>query len=155
MAKIGLYPQGGHLVKRVIGVAGDTIVCCDDQGRISVNGEPLDEDPYIREQGLQCNGPRATPSCDWTAGPVPEGTIFVMGDNRGALRRLHGAHVPGRRRPTACPGDEFVPVDLVVGKVFVLLWPASAVRLDRPPRLVRGRARPLPEVTSCRSCPAV
>ncbi len=35
MAKIGLYPSGGHLVKRVIGVAGDTITCCDDQGRLS------------------------------------------------------------------------------------------------------------------------
>src|SRR6476469_6519745 len=43
MAKIGLYPSGGHLVKRVIGVAGDTITCCDKQGRISVNGQPLDE----------------------------------------------------------------------------------------------------------------
>ena len=44
MAKIGLYPSGGHLVKRVIGVAGDTIKCCDNQGRIMVNGQPLDED---------------------------------------------------------------------------------------------------------------
>ena len=43
MAKIGLYPTGGHLVKRVIGIAGDTIVCCDDKGRLSVNGRPLDE----------------------------------------------------------------------------------------------------------------
>ena len=40
LEKIGLYPSGGHLVKRVIGVAGDTIVCCDDLGRISVNGTP-------------------------------------------------------------------------------------------------------------------
>ena len=43
MATIGLYPSGGHLVKRVIGVAGDTIECCDEEGRISVNGQPLDE----------------------------------------------------------------------------------------------------------------
>ena len=40
MAKIGLYPSGGHLVKRVIGVAGDKIHCCDEQGRIEVNGFP-------------------------------------------------------------------------------------------------------------------
>ena len=124
MATIGLYPQGGHLVKRVIGVAGDTIVCCDDQGRISVNGEPLDEDPYIREQGLQCNGPRATPMCNWEAGPVPEGTIFVMGDNRGASADST-AHMCRVDATECVPGDEFVPVDLVVGKVFVLLWPAS------------------------------
>ena len=49
MAKIGLYPTGGHLVKRVIGVAGDIDHCCDDQGRISVNGMPLDEEAYIRK----------------------------------------------------------------------------------------------------------
>ena len=55
MAAVGLYPEGGHLVKRVIGVAGDTISCCDDKGRISVNGQPLDEDSYIREQGIRCN----------------------------------------------------------------------------------------------------
>lgn len=125
MAQIGLYPQGGHLVKRVVGVAGDTIVCCDEDGRISVNGEPLDEDAYVREQGTQCNGPRGTPSCDWTAGPVPDGTIFVMGDNRGASADST-AHMCKAGAETDCvPGDEFVPVDLVVGKVFVLLWPAS------------------------------
>ncbi len=38
LEKIGLYPTGGHLVKRVIGVGGDRVVCCDKQGRITVNG---------------------------------------------------------------------------------------------------------------------
>src|SRR5689334_2779182 len=46
MAKVGLYPSGGHLVKRVIGVAGDEIHCCDTKGRIVVNGQPLDEKSY-------------------------------------------------------------------------------------------------------------
>ena len=60
-------------MKRVIGVAGDTIHCCDKQGRISVNGQPLDEGAYIkrRRHGLQ----RADDhTCNWTAGPVPTGT---------------------------------------------------------------------------------
>ena len=43
MEKVGLYPSGGHLVKRVIGVAGDTIVCCDDQGRSRSTASPVDE----------------------------------------------------------------------------------------------------------------
>ncbi len=125
MAEIGLYPEGGHLVKRVIGVAGDTITCCDDKGRVSVNGEPLEEDRYIRQRGIKCNGPMyMAGSCKWEAGPVPEGHVFVMGDNRG--RSADSTVHLCRPDQTDCvPGDEFVPVDLVVGKVFVLLWPAD------------------------------
>ena len=82
LAKIGLYPTGGHLVKRVVGVAGDTITCCDKQGRIAVNGEPLDESAYVKDDAASpCNGPMIG-SCAWSAGPVPEGHVFVMGDNR-------------------------------------------------------------------------
>jgi signal peptidase I len=124
LTKVGLYPQGGHLVKRVVGVGGDTIECCDKQGRISVNGEPLDEGGYVQQRGLECNGPRGVPSCDWSAGPVPEGSIFVMGDNRDDSADST-AHMCRPDETDCVPGDEFVPVDLVVGKVFVLLWPAS------------------------------
>jgi signal peptidase I len=119
MAKIGLYPSGGHLVKRVIGVAGDTIKCCDDKGRIEVNGVALDEKDYARKGGAECFGPMI--GCDWEAGPVPEGTVFVMGDNRShsADSTVHMC----RDSSDCVAGEEFVPVDLVVGKVFVLLWP--------------------------------
>jgi len=134
MAKIGLYPSGGHLVKRVIGVAGDVIKCCDKKGRISVNGQPLNEDSYVKEKGIDCNGPMIgdCSSDSWTAGPVPKGHIFVMGDNRG-----HSAdstvHMCTARSTDCVPGDEYVPVDLVVGKVFVLLWPSDHFRwIHRP-----------------------
>lgn len=133
MSKIGLYPTGGHLVKRVVGVAGDEIHCCDDQGRLEVNGTPVEESEYVKDKGLRCNGPMVS-NCqdDWTAGPVPEGKIFVMGDNRAhsADSTVHMCKV----QETECvPGPEFVDTDKVVGKVFVLLWPADHFRwIHRP-----------------------
>ena len=132
MAKIGLYPTGGHLVKRVIGVAGDTITCCDDQGRLSVNGQPLDEKGYVKP-GAECAGPMVY-QCrkDWKVGPIPEGHIFVMGDNRS--RSADSSQKMCKPTETECvPGEEFVPVDLVVGKVFVLLWPADRFRWNTRP----------------------
>lgn len=132
MAKVGLYPQGGHLVKRVIGVEGDVVECCDKKGRISVNGTPLEEDDYVKDEaGVDCRGPM-TGTCDWSAGPIPEGHVFVMGDNRN--HSADSSRHMCREDATDCvPGDEFVPVDLVVGKVFVLLWPADHFRwVQRP-----------------------
>ena len=124
MARIGLYPSGGHLVKRVIGVEGDVITCCDDQGRILVNGQALNEGDYVKpDQGIACLGPM-TGNCDWSAGPVPEDHIFVMGDNRGNSADST-VHLCGKDETDCVPGDEFVPNDLVVGKVFVLLWPSD------------------------------
>ena len=132
LSKIGLYPSGGHLVKRVIGVAGDTIVCCDAEGRISVNGKALDEDNYIapRRENIQCNGPMIS-QCDWTAGPVPEGTVFVMGDNR-ANSADSTVHLC-LKGETDCTDNPFVDTDLVVGKVFVVLWPRSHFRFVATP----------------------
>jgi signal peptidase I len=131
MAKIGLYPSGGHLVKRVIGVAGDTVHCCDTQGRIEVNGHPLDENSYIkRTPGMPCNGPMPQ-TCNWTVGPVPSGDVFVMGDNRDNSADST-VHLCLPKIPD-CTRDPYVPVSDVVGKVFVLLWPRDRFHvLHRP-----------------------
>jgi signal peptidase I len=125
MAKIGLYPTGGHLVKRVIGVAGDTIRCCDTQGRISVNGQPLDEDDYVNNADtVKCRGPRGPGDCAWTAGPVPEGTLFVMGDNR--TESADSSYRLCQDGDDTCdPADAYVDTGLVVGKVFAVIWPRS------------------------------
>jgi signal peptidase I len=132
MSRIGLYPTGGHLVKRVIGVAGDTIECCDDQGRLLVNGVPLDSSGITLNQD-RCDGPMIS-TCQWSAGPVPEGSIFVMGDHRddSADSSFH-LRCGGRKDEPCDDSDAYVPVDLVVGKVFARVWPASRFDLLEKP----------------------
>ncbi|MBJ7356719.1 signal peptidase I [Nocardioides sp.] len=122
LAKLGLFPSGGHLVKRVIGVEGDTITCCDAEGRISVNGVALDESDYVKDDTkAACAGPM-TGNCSWTSGPVPPGHVFVMGDNR-SQSADSTVHMCTEGETDCVRGREFVDNDLVVGKVFVLLWP--------------------------------
>src|SRR5687768_10137701 len=69
-------PSEDDFVKRVIATEGQTVQCCDAEGRVTVDGEPLDE-PYIFEN---------TPVESRTFGPVtvPEGRLWVMGDHRSA-----------------------------------------------------------------------
>jgi signal peptidase I len=113
----GLYPSGGHLVKRVIGVGGDRVECCDAKGRITVNGVALREHSYL------ASGTR--PSDVRFKQVVPEGHLWVMGDNRSASSDSR-AHL-------GAPGGGFVPVDAVVGRVFVVVWPLGhAQLLERP-----------------------
>ena len=112
LSLIGLYPTGGHLVKRVIAVGGDHIMCCDQQGRIEINGEPLEE-TYLRD-GIK---PSLTPFDQ----RVPEGSLWVMGDNRGDSSDSR-AHL-------GAPRGGFVSTDDVVGRVWTVVWPSSRIQV--------------------------
>ncbi|MDR7381544.1 signal peptidase I [Promicromonospora iranensis] len=113
LTTVGLLPQdtGDHLIKRLVGLPGDTVVCCDAEGRVSVNGAAIDE-TYIK--------PGSEPSQDPFEVTVPDGMLWVMGDNR--------QNSQDSRYNRGKPGGGFVPVDNVVGTAFATVWPLD--RLD-------------------------
>ncbi|MGY1754365.1 signal peptidase I [Blastococcus sp. SYSU D01042] len=120
-------PSEDDFVKRVIAVGGQTVQCCDAEGRVTVDGEPLDE-PYIFED---------TPIEQRAFGPVtvPEGRLWVMGDHRSASADSK-AHV----------GDQYsgtVGVDDVIGKAAVIVWPVSRFGLVGSPDIQASAAAPL------------
>lgn len=106
LGALGMRPADDHLVKRVIGRAGDRVDCCDAKGHLEVNGTAVAE-PYLFDQSSTRDMP-----FDVT---VPPDRLWVMGDNRGDSADSR-AHRDG-------PGLGFVPVDDVVGKVLVVVWP--------------------------------
>jgi len=101
-----------HLIKRIIGVPGDHVVCCNPLGQVTVNDVPLDETAYLNLAAGQ-RAPEVVPY-DVT---VPEGSLWVLGDNRDASR--------DSRYNTDQPGQGFVPIDNVVGRAFLVTWPLS------------------------------
>ena len=139
LAKIGLYPSGGHLVKRVVGVAGDTVVCCDKDGRITVNGTPLAEDSFIDPQ-QDCDGPMA--GCTGWKATVPKGTLFVMGDNRDESADSSFHLCTADDSPECKKDDAFVSTDLVVGKVVALVWPLGRAHVLHRPDVFDDVAEP-------------
>nr|WP_258907985.1 signal peptidase I [Actinokineospora sp. UTMC 2448] len=109
---IGIAPPDERdFVKRVIAIGGQTVECCDDKMRVMVDGKPLDE-PYIYwESGGPDERQRFAPVT------VPEGTLWVMGDNRAnsADSRIQGG---GGIRGV-------VPITKVIGKVRAIVLPPS------------------------------
>ncbi|NLG54246.1 MAG: signal peptidase I, partial [Rhodococcus sp.] len=132
---VGLVaPDQNDMVKRVIATGGQTVECCDDQGRIMVDGKPIDE-PYVVmnfpfEPGVRtCETEQRSPRC---FGPVtvPEGNLWMMGDNRSnsADSRYH-------------VGDELqgsVPIDNVIGKARFIVLPPSRMGSISSPEIQNG-----------------
>jgi signal peptidase I len=117
LSTIGLYPSGGHLVKRVIAVGGDRVTCCDTKGRVTVNDVPLEESDYVMD-GQQ-------PSAKEFDVRVPEDRLWVMGDNR--------ANSEDSRYHQDLRGKGTIPVENVVGRVFAIVWPIGRFTfVDRP-----------------------
>ncbi len=115
-----------HLIKRVIGLPGDHIVCCDDFGRMSVNGVALDESDYVK---LPAGVTRV--SRDDFDVTVPEGSLWVMGDNRWNSR--------DSRYNRDKPGNGFVPEGNVVGRAILISWPVDRwTWLDNYPLVFDG-----------------
>lgn len=119
-----------HLVKRIIGLPGDEVVCCNALGQTTVNGVPIDETPY-----LNLPPGRTAPTEMPYDVVVPEGSLWVMGDNRDNSRdsRFHQDQ----------PGGGFVPIDNVVGRAFLITWPLDRFGLiDFRPEVFAGVPAP-------------
>jgi signal peptidase I len=105
-------PSETDFIKRVIGLPGDTVMCCDAAGKVTVNGYPLDE-PYVTD-----DSPLGTPSTPGECRSrtfdqviVEPGQMWVMGDHRKVSQ------------DSRCRGP--VPIDNVIGRAFVVVWPSD------------------------------
>jgi signal peptidase I len=145
----GLFVSGAgqtYYIKRVIGLPGDHVSCCNARGLITVNGVALHESAYLY--------PGSQPSAVRFSIVVPPGRLWVMGDNRADSQdsRFFMCGVPDAQC-NSWDRDGTIPEDMVVGRAFMIVWPPSRVRLlsvpptfDQPglnpPRRREARSRP-------------
>ena len=109
----GFGHPGDILIKRVIGLPGDHVACCDAAGQVTVNGVPLTEQSYLY--------PGDSPSEIRFNIVVPTGRLWVMGDHR--------LISDDSRDHLGDPGGGTVPENAVIGRAFVIIWPPSRWRI--------------------------
>jgi signal peptidase I len=106
---VGISQDPNIYIKRVIGLPGDHVVCCNTKGQITVNGVPLTESSYLY--------PGNAPSTQKFNITVPAGRLWVMGDHRAVSYDSRG-HMGD-------PGGGTIPESGVLGRAFVIIWPPS------------------------------
>ena len=106
---VGISHDSSIYIKRVIGLPGDHVVCCNANGQITVNGVPLTEQSYLY--------PGNQPSAQPFKVTVPPGRLWVMGDHRAVSYDSRG-HIGD-------PGGGTIPESAVLGRAFVIIWPPS------------------------------
>jgi signal peptidase I len=109
----GFGHPGDILIKRVIGLPGDRVACCDAEGRVTVNGVPLSEQSYLY--------PGDAPSQSRFNIVVPQGRLWVMGDHRSIS--------DDSRDHMGDPGGGTIPETAVIGRAFIIIWPPSRWRI--------------------------
>ncbi|MFF4489072.1 signal peptidase I [Streptomyces sp. NPDC001544] len=116
------YFGDADYVKRVVGVGGDHVVCCDKEGRIEVNGRPVDETAFLHPGDSASDVPFDV--------EVPDGTLFVLGDHR--------SDSSDSRDHLGSPGGGMIPVGDVIGRADWIVWPYDRLtHLRRPAAYAR------------------
>jgi signal peptidase I len=135
-------PGERDFIKRVIGLPGDKVACCDDKGRITVNGVGIDE-PYIAEgYNSDLNQPPNPTQCTsrrFTEVTIPADEMFVMGDHRQVSQDAR------------CQGP--VPIKNVIGRAFVIVWPSSHFTSLSVPDVWKAYGADHPVAASLRPAP--
>jgi len=121
-------PSEKDFVKRVIGVPGDHVVCCNTKGQLTVNGAALNE-TYLNSDGGQ-NVPASPNKFDVV---IPARRLWVMGDNR-----VQSADSRYHYNITADINEATIPISSVIGRAFVLFWPFSRATWLSPPATFNG-----------------
>jgi signal peptidase I len=106
---VGISQDPNIYIKRVIGLPGDHVACCNAAGQVTVNGVPLSESSYLY--------PGNQPSAQKFSITVPAGRLWVMGDHRQVSYDSRG-HMGD-------PGGGTIPESAVLGRAFVIIWPPS------------------------------
>jgi signal peptidase I len=113
----GVAPTEKDYIKRVIGIPGDRVKCCDAQGRVTINGVPIKEDSYLFTDPV--TNEQNKPSDDPFEVVVKPGQLWVMGDHR-ELSYDSRSH-------RGDPGGGTIPTNRVIGRAFVIVWPLDRI----------------------------